>query len=79
MTQTIEKPYSAVRELKEVMGFSDDELAAVLGCSRSHVQSLASGRYKEHFTEAQRTALLEYIRLFRHRVERLTDKIEVLI
>lgn len=74
-----ERPYSAVRELKETMGFTDDELAEVLQCSRSHVQSLASGRYREHFTPAQRAALLYHVKAYREQVDRVAEKVEILI
>lgn len=72
-------PYSVVRRMKEVAGFSDNELVAIVGGSKSHIQSIVSGRYREHFTEETRERIIAVLKAYRDDVVSLVAEVELLI
>ena len=70
--------FSLLREAKEGLGLTDEELAMVLGRSRQHVQSVMAEKYAEHLSPKQARALLDYARLIRDRAIDVVARMELL-
>lgn len=68
---TVESPvktYSLLRTAKDITGWSDHEIAQIVGIGRSTVQAYVSNRLPEYLDGKQTQALLNALRLYRDQV-----------
>lgn len=70
--------FSIARIAKTRFGFSDAELAEVLGCSRPHITKIVAGDYPEAWSAKQVRALLDYCRLVRDQAIDAVSELEIL-
>ena len=78
-----EPSFSLLRRAKEIFGFSNQELAVVIGRSVPHVQFVIAGQaggkpYPEYLDGRQTKALLDYCRLTRDQAIAGVEELELL-
>ena len=79
-----DKPFSLLRAAKDRFGFSNQELAVVVGRSVAHVQFVIAGTmggkpYPEYLDGKQTQALLTYCRLKRDECIAGVEELEMML
>lgn len=70
-------PYTLLGKAKDITGWSDAQLAQVVGLGRSTVQAYVSGRLPEYLDGQQTRALLDALRLYRDQVSQSVMEAEL--
>lgn len=68
---------SLVERLATLTGWTDNDIASLLGMARSTVQAYRSGRLEENLTEKQREVIVKGAREYRDQVYQAVAEIEL--
>ena len=69
---------SLLAKAKDVTGWSDDQLARVVGVSRQLVQKVIAGETPEYLTAPQTAALMAAVRLYVAQLRQGLEELEAL-
>jgi predicted XRE-type DNA-binding protein len=70
-------PYSLIAKFYDLTGWTDSQIAGLLGIPRSTVQAFRTAKLNENLSEAQREKLIEAARRYRQEVYEMVAEMEL--